>query len=135
MEDHPVTLQVRALADLDLEPLRQVWRAHWGAPPSLRSPQLLRRLIAWRLQVAAFGDIPAETRAQLRRPASRRRSALLNDGSTVAREWKGRVHEVQVVGGAFVYAGQTYRSLSQIAFHITGTKWNGPRFFGLTAAP
>ena len=129
--DH-VTDEVRALARLDLEGLREVWRGRYGPPPKLRSPDLLRRIIAWRIQVAAFGDLDAETRRRLRRSTSAAPLAMrLTPGTRLTREWRGARCEVEVVEGGFVYAGVTYRSLSKIAGVITGAKWNGPRFFGL----
>jgi hypothetical protein len=54
-------------------------------------------------------------------------------GTKLIREWKGKVHEVVIAGGTYIWAGQHYRSLSQIARAITGTRWSGPRFFGLEA--
>ena len=54
-------------------------------------------------------------------------------GTKLIREWKGKVHEVVIAGGTYIWAGQHYRSLSQIARTITGTRWSGPRFFGLAA--
>ena len=52
-------------------------------------------------------------------------------GSSLIREWQGKRHEVGVVAGGFIYQGEAFRSLSKVAHHITGTKWNGPVFFGL----
>ncbi len=135
MTPDKITEEVRALARLDLEGLRAIWRGRWGAPPSLRSPELLRRMIAWRIQVAAFGDLDAEARRSLRRPAPMIRSGIaLTRGTKLTREWRGVLCEVEVVEGGYLYAGVTYRSLSKIAGVITGTKWNGPRFFGLDKA-
>ena len=54
-------------------------------------------------------------------------------GTKLIREWKGKVHEVVIAGSTYIWAGQHYRSLSQIARAITGTRWSGPRFFGLEA--
>ena len=130
--DH-VTEEVQALAYLDLEGLRDEWRRRFGPPPKLRSPDLLRRMIAWRIQVAAFGDLNAETRRRLRRTTSLAPPRTrFSPGTRLSREWRGERCDVEVVDGGFVYAGVTYRSLSKIAGVITGTKWNGPRFFGLT---
>jgi hypothetical protein len=93
---------------------------------------MLRHMIAWRIQVAAFGDLEAETRRRLRRPAPAKGPRdKFTAGTRIAREWRGVRHEVEVVEGGFAYAGVTYRSLSKVAGVITGTKWNGPRFFGL----
>ena len=123
---------VRALEAMGLEPLRAEWRRRFGAPPGLRSVDLLRRLLAWRIQADAYGDLDADLRRRLRatttpRPIDQR----IRPGSRVAREWQGQRYEVDVVEGGFVHAGARYESLSQIARVITGTRWNGPRFFGL----
>jgi hypothetical protein len=55
----------------------------------------------------------------------------LRAGTILSREWNGATHRVIVVDGGFLCDGTTYDSLSKIAFAITGTRWNGPRFFGL----
>lgn len=64
-------------------------------------------------------------------PARGKRGAPLPVGSRLVREWNGRVHTVDVVDSQFLYNGRSYRSLSEIARVITGTRWSGPRFFGL----
>jgi hypothetical protein len=128
-----ITEEVRALEHLDLEGLRQAWRHRYGAPPKLRSVDLLARLLAWRIQAEAFGGLDAETRRNLRRASASPRDRQLSAGSLIVREWQGRRHEVTVGEGAYQYEGQTYQSLSAVAQAITGVKWNGPRFFGLRA--
>ena len=60
-----------------------------------------------------------------------RRRSELKPGAILTREWNGRDHRVMVVNEGFAWNGETYDSLSDVAFAITGTKWNGPRFFGL----
>jgi hypothetical protein len=127
-----VSQEVGALQGLDLEGLRVVWRERWGVPPKLRSPDLLRHAIAWRMQAAAFGELDADTARQLRLKKMPTGHAPLTPGTRLAREWKGALCEVEVVDEGFRYRGDVYRSLSQIARIITGTRWNGRRFFGLT---
>jgi hypothetical protein len=97
-------------------------------------------LLAWRLQAIAFGDLDATTTRKLRdiskalerdgdyEPQVRRD---LSPGVVLTREWKGVVHKVTVVAGGFQHLSQRYRTLSDIARTITGTRWSGPRFFGL----
>ncbi len=101
-----------------------------GRRRRLRSPDLLRRLLAWKIQAAALGGFDAETRRLLRQSGAPRRPSL-NAGARLAREWKGLRHEVEVTQSGFRYAGADYDSLSEIARLITGARWNGPRFFGL----
>lgn len=120
----------RALEPLSLQELRKAWRAHgFGAPPKMRSPDLVRRALAWLIQTKAYGGISPTLRRQLR--GEGRLGDGLEPGVRLMREWSGVRHEVEVVEGGYLYAGRTWRSLSPIALQITGTKWNGPAFFGL----
>jgi hypothetical protein len=132
---HPdaITLEVRALEALDLEGVRAAWRARYGAPPKLRSVELLKRLLAWRIQAAAFGGLDTQTRRKLRSAGSTQERGLA-PGMKVAREWKGVRYEATVLADGFSYQGHVYESLSAIARKITGSRWNGPRFFGLRSA-
>ncbi len=128
----PITEEVRALARLDLAGLRAEWRRLIGPPPALRSPELLRWMLGWKIQAAAFGGLDVETRRRLRRRSSTRAPvAAPTPGTRLSREWKGVAHEVEVLADGYVHAGSCYRSLSQVARAITGSRWNGPRFFGL----
>lgn len=134
MQPDVVTLQVRALEALDLDGVRAAWRARYGAPPRLRSVELMKRLLAWRIQAEAFGGLDAQTRRKLKSAGSRQERRL-SPGAMVAREWKGVRHEVAVLTDGFSYGGKPYASLSVIAREITGARWNGPRFFGLRSDP
>lgn len=60
-----------------------------------------------------------------------RKQTKLTPGTVLVREWDRRSHRVMVVADGFAWDGQTCDSLTKVAFAITGTKWNGPRFFGL----
>lgn len=122
------------LESLDLEGLRAAWRQRWGAPPRLRSPQLLRHLIAWRIQAEALGGLDSGTRRLLRRSGPAVTGPGLQPGHRLTREWHGTRYDVEVVEDGFTYAGKTFKSLSEVARTITGTSWNGPRFFGLRDA-
>lgn len=126
-----ITAEVRALEGLDLEGLRNEWRRRYGPPPRLRSPDLLARLLAWRIQAAAFGGLDAATRNILLRKAAQARGPALAPGMRLEREWQGVRMVVEVVEGGYRWRDRTFPSLSQVAQAITGTKWNGPRFFGL----
>lgn len=122
-------------ADLDglgLEDLRAAWRARYGAPPALRSPELLGLMLAWRMQADQAGGLDRDVKLALRRPAPTRSSPQPPPGARLMREWQGAPHEVVVMAdGGFVYRGERFKSLSQVARKITGVRWNGPRFFGL----
>lgn len=131
--DAEIERQVCALEAMDLEALREEWRRRWEPPPPLRSQQLLRHLMAWRIQADAWGGLDSETRRFLRRPPTARGPAL-RSGQRIVKEWNGTLYEVEFIDGRFIHAGVTYKSLSEIARVITGVRWNGPRFFGLRDA-
>lgn len=124
--------EIEQLRLLGLEGLRSFWRERFGAPPSNRSPELLRYMIAWRLQAAVHGDLDRTTKRQLDRtgPVAVEGSQL-GVGAVITREWQGLRHDVIVTEDGFRWNGRIYRSLSAVAKAITGTKWNGPKFFGL----
>ena len=63
------------------------------------------------------------------------RIADVRPGTSLRREWNGHMQRVTVLAEGFAWNGKTYPSLSQVAFAITGTRWNGPRFFGLRDKP
>ena len=120
---------VAMLETLDLEGLRAEWRRCHGEPPPLRSQDFLRRLLAWRHQTALHGGLDRRTISLLRGNGAGR--GVLPCGTTLVREWRGIRHEVEVAEAGFIYAGRRWKSLSEIARTITGSRWNGPRFFGL----
>ncbi|WP_347309957.1 DUF2924 domain-containing protein [Defluviimonas sp. SAOS-178_SWC] len=127
--------EIRALDGAGLEDLRALWRARFGSPPKLRSVELLRLLVAWRVQTAALGGLDRETKARLARrgpvePEGRR----FGLGAILSRTWQGRRIEVVVEPDGFRWEGEIYPSLSAVARGVTGTRWNGPRFFGLRDA-
>jgi Protein of unknown function (DUF2924) len=146
--------EIEGLGSLDLHALRVLWRKLLrGRPPEHLSRGLLLRILAYKTQARALGDLDRETACYLDRVAqeqARRRrreqgrrtkapppvppvpvSRGLKEGTLLAREFGGTMHTVIVVSGGFVWDGATYTSLSEIARLITGTRWNGPRFFGL----
>ena len=125
-----LTAAVERLETLDLEALRVLWRQHGGSRLRLRSPELLRLLLAWRLQAAVHGGLDPETRRRLRRRGRVLAEGLeLGVGARLRREWRGRTVEVVVEEDGFRWEERLYPSLSATA--IAGTRWNGPRFFGL----
>ena len=96
---------------------------------NLTAPSLM---LAYRIQAAEEGGIDVELRRTLRRPAAGKTTSLLTPGTKLSREWKGICHEVVVEpDGRVSWQGQAYKSLSEVARAITGSRWNGPRFFGL----
>jgi hypothetical protein len=135
--------EIAHLRGLDLDGLRARWRSLTGrtAPPHL-SKTLLLRVLAYRVQAAALGDLDKTTARLLDRIADEARSGKpvevpvpdrvgLRPGTLLVREWEGAPQRVMVLVEGFAWNGNTYPSLSQVARAITGTRWNGPRFFGL----
>jgi len=118
---------------MGLSELRALWTQHFGSPPDLRSVDLLRLALSWRLQARVHGGLDAAIRKRLRRKtiADPGSAIDLEIGTILNREWQGQPHSVEVVGDGFRWSGTTYSSLSAVARTITGTNWNGPRFFGL----
>ena len=109
-------------------------------PPKAFGPDLLRRSIAHRIQEKAYGGLSRSTqrlldqlmKAYAAKPGGKIVLARrIKPGSVLVRAWKGKSHRVTVLADGFVYDGDTYSNLSEIAVLITGTRWNGPRFFGL----
>lgn len=126
---------IAAIEQLNLEGLREEWARRYGAPPPLRSVPILRMLLVWRIQAAVRGGLDAETRRALARKGRLKAEGLeLGIGARLTRQWQGRTHEVIVEAAGFRWEGRTYKSLSAVATAISGSRWNGPRFFGLRAA-
>ena len=124
--------ELERLGGLNLKRLREAWRDRYDDPPKLRSAELLRHCLAWRLQAEALGGLDRDTRQTLKRRRQVRAEGLeLGVGATLQREWQGRVVRVRVEEDGFRHEGRLFKSLSAAATAIAGTRWNGPRFFGL----
>ena len=120
--------------------LREAWAIRYGRPvPAPESRTMLLRLLAWRIQADAFGGHSPEVLRILNEPIGRKKAGSPPAGSDTSlkvdtvlkRDWRGRVHQVVVRQDGFGHEGKTYKTLSEVARVITGTKWSGPRFFGL----
>lgn len=145
-----VLKQIAGLEKLSHADLQDRWRQLIGTEPPRYNRQFLIKRLAHRLQELAHGGLSQETRDQMDRllddagynelgargtgPRRRPGRALPVAGTRLVREWDGERHEVTVVRGGFEYRGRRYRSLSAIAREVTGTRWNGPLFFGLRPA-
>ena len=117
---------------LNLDGLRAFWRTRYGAPPPLRSEPIIRQLLAWRVQAQAVGGLDAETRKALARSGPvQPEGQHLGVGARLTRIWKGREITVVVEEKGFRWDDQLFPSLSAAATAIAGSRWNGPRFFGL----
>jgi len=140
-------IEIARLRDLDVGELRSRWHNVFGRRPHPYLPRhLLFRVLAYRLQADQLGDLDGESQRLLDRTGSPgdagqravdlgRRNAELRPGTVLGREWYGHMQRVTVLTDGFSWNGKTYPSLSKAAFAITGTRWNGPKFFGLRAKP
>ena len=115
-----IATEVRALEGLDLKGLRHEWRTRYGEPPTMRSTELLARLLAWRIQADSFGGLDASTVRLLKSERLPPVPLQLVPGTRLMREYHGQRLEVFVLEDGFRYAGTDYRSLSEIARTITG---------------
>jgi hypothetical protein len=153
-----VDREIAGLEGLDIAALQKRWRELYKLPPPFKIRSgFLRRAIAYRLQELLLGGLKLQTKRELRRIAERARlnrahsggKPLAGDGNSIAsasipprrrilsagtrllREWNGTTEVVDVLAEGFGWRGKTYRTLSAVAVAITGTKWSGPKFFGL----
>src|SRR5258705_3485511 len=138
-------VEIARLRELDVGALRARWHTVVGRrpPPNLHC-HLLLRIRAYRLQADLLGDLDTKSQRLLDRSnsperagqrAAPRRSIGVRPGTVLGREWNGQMQRVTVLEKGFAWKGKTYPSLSKIALAITGTRWNGPRFFGLRDKP
>jgi Protein of unknown function (DUF2924) len=138
--------EIAHLRGLDLKGLRSRWQSVFQKlPPDHLPRHLLFAIIAYRIQSDRLGDLDHETKQVLdqtdaKDPGTTMSARLvsfdqkrteLTPGTVLVREWDRHSHRVMVMADGFAWNGQTYDSLSKVAFAITGTKWNGPRFFGM----
>jgi hypothetical protein len=136
VEDELDRLPMMPIAQLRVR-YREVFRSD---PPEAFGPDLLRRSIAHRIQEKAYGGLSRSAQRLLdqmmKAYAAKPNGKIvlprrIKPGSVLIREWKGKSHRVMVLAEGFAYDGKTFGNLSEIAVLITGTRWNGPRFFGL----
>jgi hypothetical protein len=138
--------EIAHLRGLDLNELRSRWRSVLQRPAPDHLPRhLLFAIIAYRIQAERLGDLDHETEQVLHRTDAKDTGATisarlvsfdqkrteLTPGTVLVRDWDRKSQRVMVMADGFAWNGKTYDSLSKVAFAITGTKWNGPRFFGL----
>lgn len=133
--------EVARLPDLGLAELRARWMVLYGRPaPKFFRRKLLVRAVAYQMQVKQYGGLSEATKRRLREIAAAARDGSfdavdleprIKPGTKLVRTWKKLTHEVMVLDDGFAWKGEHYTSLSTIAKTITGTSWNGWRFFGI----
>ena len=132
-----IEAEVDRVRSLGIDALRQRWRNTFGAvPPPGLTKDIMSRMISYRIQEEAFGSLDRKLVKLLDRLASGEKppnelDRRLKPGTVLVREYRGERHTVTVVPDGFLWKDKTWSSLSMIAKAITGTAWNGPRFFGL----
>ena len=135
--------QLEGLADLSIPELKKRWLQLCGSePPRRLSRELLTRAIAYKMQEKALGGLKPATKRKLSAmvteyertgKVSLPAKPLYKPGARLVRQWHRKTHSVTVLDKGFEYEGKHYRSLSAIAREITGARWSGPRFFGISS--
>ena len=130
-----VEAEIERIRSLGLDELRARWRATFrSSPPPAFTKDLVARFLCWHIQEQAFGELAADIATLLdgiARGDKRAMDRRLKAGTVLVREYQGERHTVTVVLGGYAWRDTTYTSLSMVARAITGTSWNGHRFFGL----
>jgi hypothetical protein len=136
-----ISRELASLRSLPIKELKQRWRSLYSSePPHRVSRELLTRAVAYRIQEQVLGGLKPSTRRLLERLAVDARSgrplklspcAPASAGTVLMRDWQGITHEVKVLDRGVLYKRKRYRSLSEVARLITGSRWSGPLFFGL----
>ena len=143
MGPEELAAEIARLSKLDIDDLRGRWKAICGKAPSREiGRSFLTRAIACRLQERARGGIKPSTCRLLARAADetvtgsskRPQTRMAQTGTILIREWQGTAHRVTMLDDGVSFNGKRYRSLSEVAREITGSRWSGPLFFGLKSA-
>lgn len=137
-----IAAQLAALPSMPMAELWALWDEHFPRRPGHRNRHYIESRLAYRIQELAYGALPkpirrmlveaGATHSKIKTAAGRSTQTLLMPGTTLIREWEEREFRVTVTAdGLYALDGQVFKSLSAAARHITGTRWNGPKFFGL----
>jgi hypothetical protein len=138
-----LNVEIARLRDLDVGELRSRWHTVFRRrPPPHLSHRVLFRVLAYRIQADRLGDLDGESQRLLDHATSpedsgrravtlNRRTVNLRPGTVLGREWNRRMYRVTVLADGYAWNDKNYPSLSKVASAITGTRWSGPKFFGL----
>ena len=138
----PILARLAALKSMSVNDLKAEWQALFNAPAPNNSRTFLESRLAYRIQELTYGGPDKQTRRLLDLLADEVEGTMTRKGqiadprnpvvgTKLIREWDGTAHTVTVLKDGFDWGGQRYKSLSAVARAITGTRWNGYRFFGL----
>ena len=141
-DDGPVLARLARLKAMTVNELKSEWQTLMGSTPPNNSRTFLEQRLAYRIQELTYGGLPKPVSRLLDALADevegkKVRSTVISDprnpviGTRLVREWNAVEHVITVLQGGFDWQGRRYKSLSAIARDITGTQWNGYRFFGL----
>ena len=142
-QNSDIEKDIAALSQAPIQQLRLRWHAMFRTePPAAFGPDLLRCSIAQKVQEQHYGGLSTSVQRQLsqivnamaKKPSGRiELPQRIKSGAVLVRTWKDKSHRVMVLDDGFAFEGRVYNSLSEVARDITGTRWNGPKFFGLRA--
>jgi hypothetical protein len=140
MDREMLAAEIASLSKLDIDELRKRWKAIYGRAPSGEiGRSFLTRAISYRFQERAYGGLKPSTCRLLTRAveeietgsSNKPQTRMAQSGTILIREWRGTAHRVTMLDDGVTFNGKRYRSLSEVAREITGSRWSGPRFFGL----
>jgi len=140
LDGETLAAEIASVSKLAIDDLRERWKAICGKAPSREiGRSFLTRAISYRLQERAYGGIKPSTSRLLTRAveetatgsSKRPQTRMAQSGTILIREWQGIAHRVTMLDDGVSFNGKRYRSLSEVAREITGSRWSGPRFFGL----
>lgn len=133
LADTVVSEQLVQIKQASAEQLRERWNDMFGKEaPLTMDPGMMGRAIAYRLQAQVYGDVRLGHALVRQGAGEAEGDARAHASVKLIRSWGGELHEVEAAGDRFLYRGESWRSLSAIARHITGTKYNGLTFFGVS---
>jgi hypothetical protein len=133
--------QIMSLQDKKTSELMELWNKTFDYQPEISSRQYMISKLAWRMQELIYGGVDEDTQKKIEEAAKKIKApknppGKFNPmvGTKIVKQYKGKSIEILVVDGGFAHAGEIHKSLSAIATKITGTKWNGLKFFGVAGA-
>jgi hypothetical protein len=137
MQEKKLLSRIAMLPAMSATDLKKMWRDLYDSEPPIFNRAHLEQRLTYRLQEIAYGGLTEKTIEKMKRlrdgktDRQRKRTAKPPAGTVLLKEYEGIEHRVRVLPDGFDYNGQKFKSLTAIAFNITGTRWNGPLFFGL----